>query len=351
MQPTTFLNRVLEPPRYGYEQQGVFYKPTTGELIREFWFRFNPFSNRKNWLTFFGWASTFSLVIPFFVFFAKYFSWPLFFVGFIYSMVILGTHGTIWYHRYSTHRAYKFRNGFARFFVKYAVVKIIPDEIYVVSHYVHHQISEKPGDPYNVHGGWLYCFLADAIHQPIRKDLTEAEYLKVTAMMNHTGLRCNSYQEYLKWGSLCHPLFTVLEFACNWGFWFAAFYLLGGAPLAFAIFASCAVWAFGIRTFNYDGHGGGKDKRKEGIDFNRNDLSINQLWPGLVTGEWHNNHHLYPNGARAGFQPYQLDYAWYFIRFYHAIGGITSYRDYRQDFYDKYMIPYLTLAGSSTTSA
>ncbi len=222
---------------------------------------------------------------------------------------------------------------------------------YVVSHYVHHFLSEKPGDPYNVHGGWLYCFLADAIHQPIRKDLSEADYFKVTAMMNHTGVRLNSYAQYLKWGSVCHPLFTTIEFAANWSFWFGVFYLIGGLPLAITVFGSCAVWGIGIRTFNYDGHGGGKDKRKEGIDFDKTNLSINQLWPGLVTGEWHNNHHLYPNGARAGFQPYQLDYAWYFIRLYYWLGGITSYRDYQQDFYDKYMTPYLSLRSEEIAQA
>ncbi len=345
-----FLSSVLNPPRYGYEKQEKLYIPTSAELIREFLFRINPFLTRHNWIVFFGWSTTLVLVFPLYLFFTHFFSWHLFFVGFVYSMVILGTHGTIWYHRYCTHRAYQFRNPFARFLVKHLVVKLIPEETYVVSHHVHHFLSEKPGDPYNVHGGWLYCFLADAIHQPIRKNLTQAEYTKVTAMLNHTGVRLNSYDQYLKWGSVCHPFFTIIEFAFNWAFWFALFYLLGGFALATTIFGSCGVWGIGIRTFNYDGHGGGKDKRKQGIDFDRANLSINQLWPGLVTGEWHNNHHLYPNGARAGFQPYQLDYAWYFIRFYSWIGGISSYRDYRQDFYDKYMTPYLAERKASVRS-
>ncbi len=40
------------------------------------------------------------------------------------------------------------------------------------------------------------------------------------------------------------------------------------------------------------GHGKGKHKHVDGIDFDRSNLSINQMRPGLFAGEWHNNHHL-----------------------------------------------------------
>ncbi len=256
-------------------------------------------------------------------------------------MVILGTHGTIWYHRYATHRGYTFSHPFWRFITKNLVIKIIPDELYVVSHHVHHYVPEKPGDPYNAHGGWLYCFLADAIHQPIAKNLSRSDYQRAIHLMDHTGIHMNSYEQYQKWGSICHPAWTLLHFTLNWAFWWGAFYLIGGTALAVAIFASAGVWAVGVRTFNYDGHGGGKDKRKTGIDFNRKDLSINQLWPGLVTGEWHNNHHLYPRGARAGFLPHQLDYAWYYIIICAKLGMVDSYRDDKARFFEEHYNPYL----------
>ncbi|NBX92519.1 MAG: acyl-CoA desaturase [Proteobacteria bacterium] len=336
-----FLTRVLEPPRYGYSKNGTFYVPTKKELAREFFSRLNFLKTKKNWLAFFGWTSSSVLAIPFFIFLTHFLTLKYFLVAFIYSMVILGTHGTIWYHRYCTHRAYQFRNSFWRFLVNHMVIRIIPEETYVVSHHVHHQYSEQPGDPYNVNGGWWYCFLADVIHQPIAKTLSEEDYFRVLKMLDHTGIRMNSYQQYQKWGSVCHPFFTLCSFSLNWIFWYSIFFLIGGHPLAITLFGCAGFWAFGVRTFNFSGHGSGKDKRRDGVDFNRKDLSINQLWPGLVTGEWHNNHHLYPNGARAGFLPYQLDYAWYFIRFYKAIGGITSYRDYKQQFLTQYYSPYL----------
>lgn len=336
----SYLSTVLEKPRYGYLRENALYIPTHRELIREFFYRINTFRDRKNWLAAFSWASTLSFAIPLGFFLSYYLSFPLFVVGFIYSMIVLGTHGTIYYHRYLTHRAFRFSHPLWLFLVKNAVVKVIVDEAYVVSHHVHHTYSEQPGDPYNVNGGWLYCFLADANHQPISKNLSREDYARVSSMLSHSGIRRNTYEQYQKWGSIAHPFTTVLHFALNWAFWYGAFYWLGGHALATAVLGSAGVWGIGIRTFNFEGHGAGKDKRKEGIDFYRKDLSINQIWPGVVTGEWHNNHHLYPNGARAGFLPYQFDPAWCCIKGLQLMGGVSSYRDFKEEFLEKYLRPY-----------
>lgn len=336
-----FLDRVLDPPSYGYTRDQQLYKPTQKEIYAEFFRRLNLFRSRKNWLPFFSWFLLLLFAPFFFLFFIKYFTWKLLILGFVYSMVVLGTHGTIYLHRYGSHNAYTFSHKFWLYFTRSLVVKTIPEEAYVISHHVHHFRSEQPGDPYNVHGGWLYCFLADVNHQAISRDLTPEEYTKCANLIGHMGVHLNSYAQYQKWGSVTHPFWTLLDFVSNWAFWFTAFYLLGGMPLVSALFGWTVVWAVGVRTFNYDGHGGGKDKRRDGVDFNRTDLSINQKWPGLVTGEWHNNHHLYPNGARAGFLPYQWDYAWIYIKGLHLIGAIDHYRDFKEQFLEKYHRPYL----------
>jgi fatty-acid desaturase len=118
--------------------------------------------------------------------------------------------------------------------------------------------------------------------------------------------------------------------------------LIGGFGLAFAIFGAAGFWAVGVRTFNYEGHGKGEDKRRHGVDFNREDMSINQVWPGIVAGEWHNNHHLYPNSARSGFKPWQVDGAWYYIKFMSMIGAVSSYRDNKAEFYADYYHPHIS---------
>ncbi len=346
----SYLERVLEPPKYGFSRHGRLYIPSNKEILTEFASRLNPFQSRKNWLSLFYWTANLSLVIPFVIFLKYFFSFPLLLIGMTYSMVILGTYGTFYLHRYSTHHAFTFKNSFWRLIGRNLVIKNIPEEIYVISHHVHHLLSEQPGDPYNVHAGWLYCFLADVNHQAIRRDLSEGEYQRLTRLIDKSGVHFNTYLQYQKWGTLCHPLLTFLHFALNWAFWYGVFFLLGGHALATALFGCSVIWAFGVRTYNFDGHGGGKDRRQDGIDFNREDLSVNQLWPGYVAGEWHNNHHLYPNGARSGFLPYQLDLAWILIRCFHFLGGISTYRDYKNDFERDYLRPYLLKASKTTES-
>ncbi len=257
-------------------------------------------------------------------------------IAFLYSMIVMGSHGTIWHHRYCTHRAYKFRNNFWRFFTQNLTLKIIPEEIYAISHHVHHALSDQPGDPYNAQGGFLYCFLADVNHQPIARNMSEKDYDRCVKLMDHTGIHPNTYAQYKKYGTIANPTRTIIGIILNWSFWFAVFYLIGGPALVCTMFGAAGFWAVGVRTFNYEGHGKGKDMRRDGVDYNRDDMSVNQIWPGFVAGEWHNNHHLYPKSARSGFKPYQVDTAWYYIKFMSMVGAISSYNDSKKQFYLEY---------------
>lgn len=336
------MDQILERPTYGWEDgTGRLVVPTRGQLFKEFFSRMNIFESRKNWLplTSWVWVLIFLFFLYFFLF--EYFSWWLMPVGFVYSMVGMGCAGTIWFHRYGTHRAFKFRNAFWRMLTQNLVIKALPEEVYVISHHVHHNLSDKPGDPYNAQAGFWYCFLADVNHNLISRNLTEAKYALVARCMGNMGIEINSYDQYQKWGSVSNPIWTWFTAILNWLFWYMVFFLIGGHALACCLFGWAAIWAIGVRTFNFEGHGGGHDKRQQGIDFSKNDRSINQYWPGYISGEWHNNHHLFPGSARSGFTKYQLDLPWYYIRFLYAIGGVSEYRDSKEAFYEKYYNPYL----------
>ena len=210
----------------------------------------------------------------------------------------------------------------------------------MISHHVHHSKSDQPGDPYNAQAGFLYCFLADVNHQPIAKDLSEGCYNRVKLLMQHTGVKANTYAQYQRWGSYVNPWRAILSWALNWAFWYAIFYLLGGNALAVSLFGAAGFWAVGVRTFNYEGHAKGKDKQNAKTDYNHKDKSINQLWPGIVAGEWHNNHHLFPKSARSGFKPFQIDFAWYYIKMLSWLGAVSHYKDGKKQFYEKYYLPY-----------
>jgi fatty-acid desaturase len=338
---TPLLERVLQEPGYGWSRDGALYVPTTAEIMREWRSRMNLFRTRKAWLAVTGWLWTL-LLLPFaVVFLVEYFSWKLMLAGFVYSMVWIGTHGTVYLHRYSTHRAFTFTNRFYRFICRNLSPKIVPEEVYVVSHHVHHAYSDLPGDPYNARGGWLYCFLAGELHQQINQSLGPKDYDAVCGLLRHTGMRCNTYEEYQRWGSVSDPLRLTLHYVLNWAFWYAAFWAIGGHALATALFGWSFVWAVGIRAHNYDLHAGGKDRRRDGVDFDRRNLSINQLWPGFVAGEWHNNHHLFPNSVRAGFLPWQPDVSYRFIWLYRLLGGVASWRDFTPKFFERHYRPYL----------
>lgn len=334
-----FLDRILHVPSYGWsDQNGELIVPSVKTLYAEAFSRINIFQSKKNWISMISWLMALCMLPFFLVFIFKYFSLKLLVAFILYAMIIMGTHGTIWFHRYGTHKSYTFSHPVFRFITQNLVLRTFPEEIYIVSHHVHHAKSDKPGDPYNPMGGLMYCMLSDVNHQSIARDLTVEEYGRVAGFLNHTGVWVNSYKQYQVWGSVASPYYTVALWLLNWSFWYTAFYYIGGHGLACTLFGAAMFWFILVRAFNYTGHGKGHVKHVDGIDFDRRNLSINQLRPGLFAGEWHNNHHLYPASARAGFLPFQIDLAWIYIYCLYKLGAVSSYKDNKKDFIKKYIL-------------
>jgi stearoyl-CoA desaturase (delta-9 desaturase) len=339
MSKSSFIDTLLQMPSYGWKDaNGNLTVPSTSQLWKEAFSRINIFRTKKNWLSFFSCVMVGCMLPLVFLFLFKYFSWYLVIAIVIYSMPVMGTHGTIWFHRYCTHKSYVFSHPIWRIVTQNLVIKTVCEEIYVVSHHVHHSKSDEPGDPYNAQAGFLYCMLAEFNHQRVSPHLNEEGYKRVTHFMKHTGVKLNSFKQYRKWGSIAAPGYTIGLCLLNWGFWYAVFFLVGGHALACAMFTAAMFWFVLIRAFNYTGHGKGEVKHKDGVDFDRSNLSINQTRPGLLAGEWHNNHHLYPGSARAGFLPSQLDLAWIYIYVLYRFKMISSYRDSKKEFLKKYII-------------
>lgn len=332
-----FIDSILRQPSYGWENEnGELVVPTKKQLWQEAFSRMNIFQSRHNWLSF-ATATMIVCLLPFlYLFLFHFISLKLVIVFIVYTMIVMGTHGTIWFHRYCTHKSYKFSHPVWRIITQNLVIKTLAEETYTISHHVHHVKSDEPGDPYNARGGFLYCMLAEFNHQRISTSLNENDYRRTAHLMKHTGVSINSYEAYLKWGSVTKPLYNTVVWILNWAFWYGAFYLLGGHALACTLFSAALVWFIGVRAFNYTGHGGGEEKHVDGVDFDRRNLSINQMRPGLFAGEWHNNHHLYPGSARAGFLPYQLDLPWLYIITLHKLGAVCWFHDSKKDFLKKY---------------
>lgn len=61
-----------------------------------------------------SWGMTAAMIPFFYLFLTEYFSWWLVVVIPVYSTAIMGTHGTVWFHRFGTHRSYAFSHPFWR---------------------------------------------------------------------------------------------------------------------------------------------------------------------------------------------------------------------------------------------
>lgn len=337
MAKSKFIDNLLYTPSYGWKDENeTLIIPTNRQLWQEAASRINIFKTRKNWISFFSFLTLASMVPFLFFFLFKFFAWYLVIAIVLYSMVIMGTHGTIWFHRYCTHKSYAFSHPIWRIITQNLVIKTLPEEIYVVSHHVHHSKSDQPGDPYNAQAGFWYCMLAEFNHQRVSLTLTEDEHKKAVHFMKHTGVKLNTYQQYQKWGSMASPLYTISMLVLNWTFWIFTLNWIGGPALVCALFSAALLWFMLVRAFNYTGHGGGKEKHRDGVDFDRSNLSINQSRPGLFAGEWHNNHHLYPGSARCGFLRGQLDLAWVYIYSLQKLKMVSWYRDSKKDFLKRY---------------
>lgn len=332
-----FIDRILQEPTYGWQHEdGTLVKPSLKQLYSEAFRNMNVFRDKKNWITLLAWLMVVCLIPFFIIFIIKYITWKLALLAVFYAMIIMGTHGTVWFHRYCTHNAYKFSSAFWRIFTQNLVLRTFPEETYAISHHVHHVKSDVPGDPYNPQAGLMYCMLSDVNHQSINKNLDEKDYHKVAHFLKNSGVQINNYDQYKKWGSVSSPSYIIGLWLLNWACWYGIFFLIGGHGVATACFTGAMFWFVLVRAFNYTGHGKGKVMHKDGIDYDRSNLSINQNRPGLFAGEWHNNHHLYPGSARAGFLPYQIDLAWIYIYCFFKIGAVKSYHDSKNDFMKKY---------------
>ncbi|MGE3756331.1 MAG: fatty acid desaturase [Pseudobdellovibrionaceae bacterium] len=328
---------MLQPPKYyEFEKNGVLYVPTKKELWSEFFFRMNIFADRIYGFKVASYSSPVRFGVLLSVFLFAYITWPTLLAGALYSFVWLPITGTAMYHRYGAHKAFVLKNKIWLFFVRNLMLKIPFEEIFIISHYLHHSIPDQPSDPYNPKAGYLYSFLADVNHQPIAKDLSELEYQKVAGLIEHTGVHANSYAQYLRFGSIVHPAKAVAHVVLNWSFWFGVFYFVGGGlALPMAIFGLSSVWAFRIRSINYLVHGGGETKHRDGSDFHRRDNSINLTLPGWLGGEWHNNHHMFPSGIRSGFLPSQPDMPYLFIKCLIALRAVSSFHDDTERFFQQ----------------
>ena len=205
------------------------------------------------------------------------------------------------YHRLLTHRGYKTPKWVEYFLTVCATLALEGGPIFwVATHRIHHQYSDKEGDPHSpidgkwwAHMGWILMgksmhhdtttlarYVPDLAKDKFHVWITKYHYVPmIVARRDSAGDRRLPVRAVGNF--LPHGLRAARHVARQFGH-----ALVGFAPLS------------------------------------TRDLSTNSWWVALFTlGEgWHNNHHAHPVSARHGLAWYEIDINWYGIWMLQKLG-------------------------------
>jgi stearoyl-CoA desaturase (delta-9 desaturase) len=242
-------------------------------------------------------------------------SWPLFWLALgSFGIRMFGIEGIN--HRYFSHRSYK-ANRVVQFFLALIAVQAGQrGSIWWASkHRTHHKHAETEKDP----------------HSPVSHSFLEA-YVTWFRKPKNAALDLDEIPDFARFPELrwLDRYYTVpfyggailLFLACHyglfgpsidgisgllWGFYFPGFLVLHATSM--------------VNTFAHMPELPGGYRRYEVLD-----RSVNRPALALLTlgGGFHNNHHRYAAGARAGFAWYELDISYYVLRIMQAIGLIRD---------------------------
>jgi stearoyl-CoA desaturase (delta-9 desaturase) len=197
--------------------------------------------------------------------------------------------GTVTYHRYYSHKSFKFKYDWVRkFFVLCACWGVSGDPIaWVNNHRQHHRLTDKPGDP---HSPTVFGFVKVQWFSMFHSYTN----LRFVPDMIRDKFLVFIHEHYYKMHWLILVSFCLIDIKLA-----AVFYLVPAA----------VVWNMGSFT-NTINHALGYRNHET------KDLSTNFLPLGyLVWGEgWHNNHHNMPSAKRFGERWWEFDMGYQVIK-------------------------------------
>jgi stearoyl-CoA desaturase (delta-9 desaturase) len=263
-----------------------------------------------------------AIIIPFAGFIAaawlmweKHFTW--FYAGLLLTMYVLTAFGvTVGYHRYFTHSSFKTNR------VVQALLGVLgsmavegPVLRWCAMHRLHHQCSDKPGDPHSPHehGDGLGGVIKGFIHAHVGwmvAATSPARLFRYVPDLSSDKLNRFMDRTFAVWALLGLALPTVAGGLITMS-WTGALlgFIWGGLVRVFLVHhvtwsvnSVCHIW--GSRPFRSHDH-------------SRN----NFLFGVLAMGEgWHNNHHAFPTSARHGLKWWQIDTSYLLIKTLEKLG-------------------------------
>jgi fatty-acid desaturase len=222
------------------------------------------------------------------------FSWKAFLLAVVLWWVAGSLGIGMGYHRLLTHRSYKTPKWIEYFLTVCGTLALEGGPIFwVATHRVHHQNTDKDGDPHSPRDGGLWAHMGWILTGRTLHN-NSAELLPYVP-----DLRKDKFHVWIsRWHWV--PIIVVGAIILVAGGWQ---YVLWG------IFFRTVIGLHSTWLVNSATHMWGTQR------FPTHDTSKNSFWVALLTfGEgWHNNHHARPQSARHGLAWYELDLNWYGI--------------------------------------
>jgi len=236
-----------------------------------------------------------------------YTTWQVVVLALALHWVCIGWGIGMGYHRLHTHRSYTVPKPVEYFLAVCGALTLQGGPIFWTAlHRIHHQHSDKPGDPHTPHDGKWWSHILWTIFGEELNANTE-----VTGKYAPDLMKDRFYRVLNSWHWVPLVVLGLVLLA------------IGGLPwLLWGVFLRVVVGLHSTWLVNSATHLWGKRRFETGDD------SKNSWWVALVTfGEgWHNNHHAYPTSARHGMVWRELDLTWLQIR---LLGKLGLARDIR----------------------
>ena len=229
-----------------------------------------------------------ALAAPFF------FNWKAVLLG-LFFLWLAGSPGIgIGYHRLLTHRGFKTYKWIEYFLTVCATLSLEGGPFFWVAiHRVHHQNTDKEGDPHSPLEGGLWAHMGWIITGRLLHNQSP-DLLPYVPDLRKDKFHC--------WISKYHWVPITVQGI--------VFFAVGGLPyLLWCVFFRTVWGLHSTWLVNSATHMWGKQR------FLTGDHSKNSFWVAILSfGEgWHNNHHAHPQSARHGLRWYEIDFSWYGI--------------------------------------
>ncbi len=217
-----------------------------------------------------------------------FFTWGALAVALLLWFVAINLGICVGYHRLLTHRGYTTSTFLSRCLAVCGTLALEGSPLYwVVNHRIHHQLTDRHGDPHTPKDGGWWSHAGWVVHGEGLS--TQPELLRKYAP------------------DLLKDPFLVLLSRYHWVplvLLAVGLYAIGGLPwLLWGIFLRVTLGLHSVWFVNSATHIWGSRR------FATKDESRNLWWVALLTGGegWHNNHHAFPSSARHGFAWYEFD--------------------------------------------